>query len=172
MSEPAWTLLAVIIGGVLTTGGAVVVDLLKAQRDQHHAAKELLREDLYVLLDDMKHAVDSEWTLILREDIAKYTRPELREFDRALTQIVIQSVKIGDKSLQQDIGTWIQGMREMVYDRQDDIEKHSRVFARVIARIYELLHMNTQIEHLVEKSPRSALTHLRRWREKRADDTT
>lgn len=52
MTKPAWTLPAVVIGGALTTGRSFVADHLKIRRDQQHAKKEPLRENVYTVLDD------------------------------------------------------------------------------------------------------------------------
>lgn len=156
MSEPPnplWTLGAVALGGFLTILGQIFADQIKFRQEIRREYRNRLREQLYVLQDQLMEVFDIARGIVgdlndpLKSDYVFFM--DTSDIRNAIERVGSYSVRVGDDPLSKHIDACIKELIAATKPNNDGYgalrEAHGHLEMTQI-RIGELLHTNAPVD--------------------------
>ena len=147
MTDAVTTLVAVVIGGVLSLGGTIWVATYQAKREERRLAKERLRENLYHLQETLEE-VFREYDAAMKAPPTVAPHPGVTS---AVIRINMHSVRVGDDSLAVALSAILEKLSEARRADASHVKGAAYntaldLLSPVHQRIGELLHTDAKVD--------------------------
>lgn len=148
MPEPVWTLTAVVIGGILSTFGGVLLEEWKARQELRRTSRDRLRHNIDDLMEAIHTAMETRRVLMTEAYLHTHTKANVYEFDSAIAKVALQTIRCTNQELDKAVAAWISEIQNQTYEvtktrvlpGKEDENRARVLFSNMTAVISILLH--------------------------------
>lgn len=156
--NPLWTLLAVVVGGILATVGQVAAEWIRSSREAKNQRREQLMEQLYVVQDEAVKAFES-----VSSDIRKLRDPseaafsvlyDPDKFNDSVPRIETYTVRVGDDPLSKQVHSMLSALQAAAVagaKGEAKLQEARGHLSKVQYRVGQLLHTGIEVDLGIEQ---------------------